>query len=202
MNGGIEERQTSGGAALLGPGRLVLVVGPSGAGKDTLMNALRDSLEGDPAYIFARRLITRTTDGATEDHDAIGRAEFDGLCREGRVALAWEAHGLGYILPESIDDGIRAGHTVIANGSRQILNQARQKYASLIILLVTAPIDVLAGRLAARGRESREEISRRLSRADIDMPDVPGVIRIDNSGKLHDSLARMRKALGLPAAAS
>lgn len=202
MNSGIQQRQTDGGTAMLGPGRLVLVVGPSGAGKDTLMNALRDSLEGDPAYIFARRLITRTKDGATEDHDSISSAEFNSLSSKGHVALAWEAHGLGYILPESIDDGIRAGHTVIANGSRQILNQARRKYASLIILLVTAPIDVLAGRLAARGRESREEISRRLSRADIDMPNVPGVIRIDNSGRLEDSLASMRRALGLPAAAS
>jgi ribose 1,5-bisphosphokinase len=200
MNGELKECQTDEGLARLGPGRLVLVVGPSGAGKDTLMNALRDSLRGDPSHVFARRLITRTTDGATEDHDAIGREEFDTVCREGRVALSWEAHGLGYILPESIDADIRSGHTVIANGSRQILDQARRKYASVVILLVTAPIEVLAERLSARGRESREEIRRRLSRAEVNMPDVPGVIRIDNSGELSVSLASMRQALGLPAA--
>ncbi|ADZ68855.1 phosphonate metabolism protein/1,5-bisphosphokinase (PRPP-forming) PhnN [Polymorphum gilvum] len=179
----------------IGPGRLVLVVGPSGAGKDTLMTALRAHLAGDPRYMFARRLITRTPDAAAEDHDTLSSEDFERLVAAGDVGLAWRAHGLGYVLPRTIDATILAGGTVIANGSRGVLSQAFTKYADVRVLLVTAPRSVLAERLAARGRESREEIERRLDRADLDLPDVPHVARVDNTGTIADGVARMIAAL-------
>lgn len=181
----------------LGPGRLVLVVGPSGAGKDTLLNALRENLSANPSVLFARRLITRSADGATEDHDVIDRAEYERRCACGEIALAWEAHGLGYILPPAVDAAIRDGRTVIANGSRRALPLAQAKYANVQVLLITAPREVLAARLAARGRESVAEIEARLDRADLDMPDVAGLIRIDNTGTIADGVSRMRRALSV-----
>ncbi|WP_439530288.1 phosphonate metabolism protein/1,5-bisphosphokinase (PRPP-forming) PhnN [Pannonibacter sp.] len=184
-----------GHAAPVGPGRLVLVVGPSGAGKDTLMNALRADLSADPRFVFARRLITRAADGATEDHDVIDRTEYDRRCACGEVALAWEAHGLGYILPPSVDAAVRQGLTVIANGARRALPLAQAKYAHVRVLLITAPRAILAERLAARGRETREQIEARLDQADLDMPGVEGLIRIDNTGSIADSVALMRAAI-------
>ena len=110
----------------LGPGRMVLVVGPSGAGKDTLIDALKLRLNDRPDVHFARRAITRKADPGSEDHDTVSRGEFDRLTRAGEVALSWEAHGLGYIIPKVCDDIIRAGGTVIANGSRSILASPHQ----------------------------------------------------------------------------
>ena len=57
-------------------GVLVLVVGPSGAGKDTLMDAARAGLAADPRYRFARRLITRPAMAGAEDHDSCDEAGF------------------------------------------------------------------------------------------------------------------------------
>jgi ribose 1,5-bisphosphokinase len=181
--------------AKLGPGKMVLVVGPSGAGKDTLMLALRKKLEGKKEFCFARRAITRTTDADAEDHDTLSRVDFDRLVNSHEVALAWKAHGLGYVIPKSCDDVIRAGGTVVANGSRQVLKQASDKYQTAIVLLITAPIDILADRLAARGRESKEAIQERLKRANLEPENVPNLIRIENTGTIEAGVEAMLKAL-------
>ncbi|MBN9673365.1 phosphonate metabolism protein/1,5-bisphosphokinase (PRPP-forming) PhnN [Labrenzia aggregata] len=176
---------------------MVLVVGPSGAGKDTLMSALKDRLRDRKNIHFARRAITREADPEAEDHDTLERGEFDRLVSSGRVALSWEAHGLGYVIPETYDDIVRAGETVIANGSRRMLKRATEKYKNSIVLLITAPAEVLAERLAARGRESREDILKRLERATLEPEDVPGLVRIENTGTVEEGVDRMMNALGL-----
>jgi len=187
----LPERETD----KLGPGRMVLVVGPSGAGKDTLMNALREALGDDDGYVFAQRRITRPADGETETHVPITEADFERAVESGTCSLAWRAHGLGYVLAPELDEAIRDGKTVIANGSRGALSGAFDKYAHAIVLLITAPKDVLAQRLAARGRESRVEIERRLERADIDMPGTPNLVRIENTGTVESGVARILEAL-------
>jgi len=187
-------RQTE---AKLGPGRMVLVVGPSGSGKDTLMAALKARLDGRTDVAFARRAITRAADADAEDHDTLSREAFDSIVASGEIALAWEAHGLGYVIPQSYDDRIRSGGTVIANGSRRVLKRAEEKYENAIVLLITAPIDVLADRLAARGRETREQIEARLKRADLEPDTVNNLIRIENTGTVRQAVDGMVTALGL-----
>lgn len=102
------------------PGALVLVVGPSGAGKDTLMGAAKAALADDPNFVFARRVITRDAMAELEDHDSIDPAGFEAAKAAGAFALSWEAHGLCYGVPIEIDDDIAAGRTLVMNGSRQI----------------------------------------------------------------------------------
>lgn len=179
----------------IGPGRMVLVVGPSGAGKDTLMAALKDRLESNNSVVFARRAVTRDADASSEDHDTLSRSDFETLVSTGNVALSWEAHGLGYVVPQSYDRAIRAGKMVIANGSRKVLKEASNKYETAIVLLITAPIEILAERLAARGRETREDIEARLKRADLEPQNVPNLIRIENTGTIETAVSAMMTAL-------
>jgi len=176
---------------------MVLVVGPSGAGKDTLMSALRDRLKDRQDVHFARRAITRECDPDAEDHETLTRHEFDRLVADGETALSWEAHGLGYVIPKIYDAAIRSGEMVIANGSRRVLQHAADKYQTAIVLLITAPADILADRLAARGRESRADIEKRLLRADLEPQDVSNLVRIENTGTIEDGVARMVRALKL-----
>jgi ribose 1,5-bisphosphokinase len=145
----------------IGPGRLVLVVGPSGAGKDTLIELSRQALRENPSVVFPRRVVTRAA-AAAEAHDTMGDDAFDRAVRAGAFALTWDAHDLRYGVPASIDGDIRAGRTVVCNVSRAIIEPARRRYANAVVALVTAPPEVLATRLAARGRDG--DIAQRLAR--------------------------------------
>lgn len=153
-----------GSPAPLGPGALILVVGPSGAGKDTLLSIARDRLGRTDGVLFARRLVTRPP-GASEAHGTLTEAEFDAACAAGRFPLFWRAHGLGYALGPEVADVIRGGGLVVANGSRATLVQARKSFSRLEVVLVSAPAELRARRLAARGRESLDDIRERLERA-------------------------------------
>lgn len=146
-------------------GALVLVVGPSGAGKDTLMDAARAELAGEHGVSFARRLITRPAMPGAEDHDSCSEAEFAAAESRAEMALSWRAHGLCYGIPATELAAIAQGGVVIANISRGSIAQAEQLAERVVVVNITAPDAVLARRLAARGRESESDIAARLARA-------------------------------------
>lgn len=166
--------------AAIGPGRLVLVVGPSGAGKDTLIGLARAACAEDQAIIFPRRIVTREA-SAAEDNVAVSADEFRRGLDHGDFAVHWEAHGLSYALAREINDDIRAGRTIVANVSRTVIPMLRQAYANVVVVAITAPPDVLAQRLAARARVSDGNIAERLSRA-VDDASAQADVTILNAG--------------------
>jgi ribose 1,5-bisphosphokinase len=147
----------------IGPGRLVLVVGPSGAGKDTLLAAARAACAGVDGIVFPRRVVTRQA-SAFEDNDEISPEAFRQACGRGDFAVHWQAHGHGYGLPRGIDDDIGAGRTVVANVSRGVVDAMRRAYADVTVVLITAPPEILEQRLAARARRSDGQLADRLGR--------------------------------------
>ena len=150
--------------AAIGPGRLILVVGPSGAGKDTLISLARAACADDGTIVFARRVVTREAT-ASEDNEQVSLEAFRQSCADSGFAMHWEAHGHSYGLPRAIDDDIRAGRTVVANVSRTVVEAMRRAYAHVTVVSITAPSDILAERLAARARSSDGQIEHRLRRA-------------------------------------
>jgi ribose 1,5-bisphosphokinase len=171
-------------------GVFVPVVGPSGAGKDTLIAAAREHLRDDRRFLFVRRTVTRAV-GGNEDHDIIDRERFADLVRTGAFVLTWEAHGLCYGIPVSAREATRAGRVAVANLSRSSLATARAIFPAVRTISVTAPAPVLAERLSRRGRESRTEIERRLARTTPPPPAGPDVVVIDNGGELDEAVARL-----------
>lgn len=171
------------------------ICGPSGAGKDTLIAA---ALAARPDLHVVRRAITRPTEAGGEDFEGIDQPEFDARRSAGAFALHWQAHGLCYGIPASAQDARAAGHTVLFNGSRRMLAQAAQVFPGLHVILITAPTDVLARRLAARGRESEADIAARLARAPGFAP-PPGLpaTAIDNGGDLAAATAALLACLDL-----
>jgi len=181
-------------------GRLILVVGPSGAGKDSLIAGARTALVGRPEFLFPRRIITRQSDPGSEDHFSLSEAEFAQQQATGAFFLSWGAHGLHYALPGAIADALAAGRTVIANVSRAVIDEARLKHAATTVVVVTAPPEVLAERLKARGREDAADVRERLARA-AEQPSGPGVVTVMNDGPLEVAVERFLKVLKAPAEA-
>lgn len=171
----------------------MLVVGPSGAGKDTLINAAKAALRDDPSFVFPRRVVTRQAMAELEDHDSVSEAEFTKAEAAGAYALSWSAHGLRYGLPASLADDLAAGRTVVFNASRAMVASATAKFPGTRVILVEATPDVRAKRLSGRGRETEAEVAARLAR---EVPAaLPDAIRIDNSGPLEQGIASFTSAL-------
>ena len=170
-------------------GRLIAVVGPSGAGKDTLLAGV---LAARPDWEVVRRVITRPV-GPGEDHEPVGMAEFETRRALGQFALHWQAHGLHYGIPGSVLARVRGGTTVLFNGSRAALPQARAVWPWLEVVMVTAPVPVLAARLSARGRESTGEVAARLQRSLLPPPE--GARMVVNDAGVTEGVARLLAVL-------
>ena len=160
--------------AMIGPGRLILVIGPSGAGKDTLIGLARAACADDSSVVFPRRIVTRES-SAFEDNEQVSLEVFQQALAQGEFAMHWQAHGHCYALPRAIDDELRAGRTVVANVSRTVVDAMRRAYADVTVVSITAPAEVLAERLATRARNSDGQIANRLNRAVENEAAVPDV---------------------------
>ncbi len=182
-------------------GVFIAVAGPSGAGKDSVMDYARQRLgPQDSDVTFVRRVITREMDGAGEAHDCLTRADFDEAEAKGAFAVSWEANGLKYGLPASVDDIVRDGHVAVANVSRAVIPLLRERYGNVVAVIVTASRDVLAERLSSRGRETRAEVLARLERAHAKELTVEDATVIDNSGTLEEAGERFQDVLRRAAA--
>jgi ribose 1,5-bisphosphokinase len=176
----MESRATPTGPA----GRMIVVVGPSGAGKDTLLQFAAEHFRDEARIRFVRRVITRAASAGGEVHDSVSEEAFRMLERKGDLAVSWSAHGLNYGIPRHTLDDIAAGLCLVANGSRSALPLFREAYADLLVVNVTARPEILAERLVARGRECRADILARLARGSLSVHGDYQVETIDNSGAL------------------
>lgn len=171
---------------------LVLVVGPSGAGKDTLLDVVATELDGDPRFRFARRVVTRPP-SPTEPFDSVSPAAFEALRRSGGFALSWQAHGLRYGVPADITADLASGRVVVVNVSRGVIAEAAEQFPARVIE-ITAPAEVLARRLAARGREDAGDVARRLARQ-IELPMPIERDTIMNDGSIEQGARQLRDLL-------
>lgn len=165
------------------------IVGPSGAGKDTL---IRGALAARPDLRLVRRVITRPTEAGGEDFEGVTLEDFARREARGDFALTWEAHGLSYGIPKALVSG---PGDVIFNGSRSALPETARIFPCLRVILVTAPDIVLAARLTGRGRETAAGIRERLSRAAFAMPEGIGFQTVVNDASPEIGTARLLAAL-------
>jgi ribose 1,5-bisphosphokinase len=168
-------------------GRLIAVVGPSGVGKDSVMMGIRAAM---PGLHSVRRVITRTPELSGEDYDAVTVAQFDDLVSDGAFAVHWGAHGLYYGIPTTVRYQLNNGTDCLVNFSRKALAEAATLFPKFMALNITAMPETIAQRLAARGRETHEEIAKRLAQASKPLPPGLKVITVSNDGPLPQTVAR------------
>ncbi|MFT6045731.1 MAG: ribose 1,5-bisphosphokinase [Arenicella sp.] len=144
---------------------LFYIIGASGAGKDSLINYLRDHLPNDAPVLFAHRYITRPADAGGEDHVALSTKEFEGRKKRGCFAMDWFSHDTHYGIGNEISLWLSQGEDVVVNGSREFLKEATALFPNLVPILIHVNPAVLKARLFARGRETAEQIQKRLVQA-------------------------------------
>ncbi|MEM8839348.1 MAG: phosphonate metabolism protein/1,5-bisphosphokinase (PRPP-forming) PhnN [Pseudomonadota bacterium] len=165
-------------------GRVILIVGPSGAGKDAVIQWLKPQLKTDPNIVFVRRTITRAAGDTNEDHIATSQEDFRKAEQSGQFLATWSAHGLFYGLSADLHDAVESGRLLIINGARRALPELKRVFPGALVVHITAKQGVLEERLRSRARENEAEIQERLQDA-LKLPDPAfEAVVIDNSGPI------------------
>lgn len=177
-------------------GRLIYLIGPSGCGKDSLLQYARARIPASASVRFVRRYITRPADAGGEVHFALTPDQFESHRRRGAFAMAWSSHGLRYGIGRDIEDALAQGHAAVVNGSRAYLPQAAADFPQLLPVLIEVRAEILLSRLRQRGREPEAGIAQRLAagRARSEAVAHPRLLRIDNNGDMAlagDQLCRL-----------
>lgn len=147
-------------------GAWVFVVGPSGVGKDSVINAAQQLLPSKKHIVFARRLVTRPSDGGAL-HDAVSSQAYRELASSGALCWQWQAHGFCYGIAASYLAAVRAGQLVVVNGSRAHVSSLAPT-EDIKVVEIAASAEQVALRLQQRGRDSTAAVASRLARnADI-----------------------------------
>lgn len=168
-------------------GCMIVVVGPSGAGKDSLMALAASHLVARSDISFVQRMVTRAGDAGGEAHQPVSAEEFETRAAAGGFAVFWRAHGHGYGVPAATLESVHSGQHLVVNGSRGALADFAAVYPSLAVIHVTADRDCLVSRLSARGRETPQEIRARLDRPEPPLPAGLTVYTVDNSDNLAEA---------------
>jgi ribose 1,5-bisphosphokinase len=165
--------------------RLVYTMGPSGAGKDSVLAWLQQEIGNCSGVHFARRTINRPMRDGDEQHEALDTAAVEALRDASAFAMSWAANGLLYGIRHTELDALQDDHWVLVNGSRAYLPFALLRYPAINVLHITAGANTLRRRLLARGRESGEVVAQRVERAERYRPPAGcRILEIQNEGSL------------------
>jgi ribose 1,5-bisphosphokinase len=164
-------------------GRLIYLVGPSGAGKDSVLARLRSLLQPTDRLLVAHRYITRPADVGNENHVALSEEEFRQRREAGCFALHWQSHGLHYGIGREIDLWLNQGLSVLVNGSRAHAATLAHACPHAEVVEITASETVIRQRLLTRNREDAPAVEQRLARNRA-LAHCPATHRIPNEGHL------------------
>jgi ribose 1,5-bisphosphokinase len=172
-------------------GRLFYIIGPSGAGKDSLISYARNRMNGESFVVFAHRYITRPPLPDGENHVALSEKEFMERLTNGFFAMHWQSHGYHYGIGIEVNIWLSERCHVVVNGSRAYLPEVLDRYPQSKVLLIDVSEAELKRRLQKRGRENAAKIQSRLSRnrqfsAKI-IDNLPNITVIQNDGSLESA---------------
>ena len=148
-------------------GRLVIVSGPSGSGKDTI---LKKVLERLPEIKFSISSITRPMrpgEVEGEKYNFVSVSFFEEMIKNEQLLEYNNYVGNYYGTPKApVDEVIKTGGEIIVevdvNGHKNIRNRVD---SALSIFIMPPSIEVLKQRLTSRGTDSQEVIEKRMKEA-------------------------------------
>ena len=177
--------------------RLVIFVGPSGSGKDTLMVKARDQILSEDLDIhIVQRWITRTHD-ETEGFRSITKEEFQHCVDQNQFALHWEIYGNCYGVPWSEINPFLEKGIVLLNLSRAEVNRVKTLYPKCKIVLVEVSKNLAIDRIKQRKRDQGKMLDARLKRLQekIDLPFIPDLIIKNNSRAINSVIVILSEFL-------
>ncbi|MEE8331626.1 MAG: guanylate kinase [Acidimicrobiia bacterium] len=155
-------------------GRLIVISGPSGAGKGTVISKLTGDFH---LSVSATTREARPAERPGEDYFFVSDEEFHRRIDEGGF-LEWANYNQDlYGTPrQAVLDAVESGSDVIAEIEVQGAAQVRAVYPDAVLVFISPPsVDVLEKRLVGRGDTTDEDIVRRLDIAAREMELAPAL---------------------------
>jgi len=158
--------------------KIILIVGASGVGKDTLLKTIKTKTK---AHLVSR-YITRKPD-KSEDNFFVDKDSFLLLKQNGFFVSTWEAHGNHYGIAKN---QIISNEVSIISISRGAIEDFEKAFEDVVTINVTLSREALRRRLLSRNRETNEQITDRMNR---EYKQIKGknLIEFDNSKNIKRS---------------
>lgn len=156
------------------PGAMLIIIsGPSGVGKDTIIDALRRRPH-DPDYLYVVTCTTRAprpgeVDGV--DYHFLSREAFLRLRADRQLLEANEVHGNWYGSPrDQVREAILAGRHAILKIDVQGAQVVKEQVSEALLIFVVPPsLETLFARLRARATETADQLEVRQRNAAIEL---------------------------------
>lgn len=164
---------------------LILIVGASGVGKDTLLKELKKYLSAN----FIKRYITRQPD-INESNYYVSKEAFKVLENSAYFISSWSAHNNFYgISKNSIKEGLN-----IISVSRAVIKNFEDIFEEVYTINITLNKKILKQRLLNRKRESLNEIENRLNR-DYKIINAKNLIEFENNKEVNESTKELKNLI-------
>ena len=160
--------------------KVILIVGASGVGKDTLIKEAKKELK--KKFNFIRRYITRKPD-KSEKNFFLEDSAFEILKENDFFISCWDAHNNLYGISK---DSIK-NKTNIISISRSKISDFEKNFDKVYVINITLNDTELKRRLIKRGRENIKEIEKRLERK-YDKIEARNLIVFQNDKSFDDSV--------------
>lgn len=149
-------------------GRLIVISGPSGAGKTSICNALLKEIPDTVWSVSATTRSRRAGEKSGQCYEFVTRKEFAAREAAGEFLESADYIGQRYGTPrEPVDRALADGKNVVmeidVQGGIQV---ARKAPDSLRIFIMPPDMESLRARLEGRNTEAEDQLSKRLARAD------------------------------------
>jgi len=164
---------------------IVLIVGASGTGKDTLLRTAGHTFAERADVLFLQRYITRPSD-ANENNYFLDQSAFNVLQANNFFISHWQAHGNSYGIAENHIDQVPEDGQAVISVSRTAIADFESKYSRVFTIQIQADLETLQQRLRNRNREDSKAIEQRLARAGFTVP-ARHLILFDNSRDLRQT---------------
>lgn len=181
------------------PPLLVVISGPSGVGKDAVLERMKRLQRGRHFVVTATTRPKRSRERDGVDYIFMKPAEFQALLEQDGFLEHAEVYGRSYGVPRAqVEEPRRAGKDVIVKTDVQGARTLKAKVPDAVLVFLAPPdLEELERRLRRRESETAEDLQRRIATARLEMqcePEFDHVV-VNHSGHLGETVAAIERII-------
>ncbi len=174
---------------------LVVITGPSGVGKDSVIAAMRAQGGAFHFVVTATDRARRANEVAGVDYIFVSTAEFERMLREDElIEHAFVYHQYKGVPKAQVREALAAGKDVVMRVDVQGAMTLRERLPGAVTIFLAPPsVEALAQRLQGRGADSAAQVQTRLrtAQAELALAEAFDYVVVNWEGQLEQAAAQV-----------